>query len=77
MTMFNDMLFHLGGLPLMAGLPYSKSSKYYFVDPANGSDGNHGRTLDAPLATVAAGEDLCVANNHDTDDLPPTGLPSR
>ena len=38
MTTHQDMLFQLGGLPVMAGIPFSQNAKYYFVDPANGSD---------------------------------------
>ncbi|MFC2031566.1 hypothetical protein ACFLWA_12675 [Chloroflexota bacterium] len=66
MTTHQDMLFHLGGLPVMAGLPFSKGAKYYFVDVANGSDGNDGLSPKTPLATLIAAEDLCVANRHDT-----------
>jgi len=66
MTTVSDMLYHLGGLPVMAGVPFSASAKYYFVDSANGSDGNTGLTPDHALATVIAAEDKCVANQHDT-----------
>ncbi len=66
MTTHMDMLFHLGGLPVMAGLPFSKDAKYYFVDVATGSDGNDGLTPDRALASIIAAEDKCVANRHDT-----------
>ena len=66
MTKVSDMLYHLGGLPVMTGVPFSADAKYYFVDAANGSDGNDGLTPDAALATVIAAEDKCVANQHDT-----------
>ena len=66
MTTHNDMLFHLGGLPVMMGVPFGKYAKYYFVDPANGSDSNDGRSVEKALATLAAAEDKCVANQHDT-----------
>jgi len=66
MTTHNDMLFHLGGLPVMAGVPFSEKSKYYFVDPVNGSDNNTGLSVDKALATLSAAEDKCVANQHDT-----------
>jgi hypothetical protein len=65
MTTVSDMLFHLGGLPVMAGIPFTRDSKYYFVDPARGNDENNGLSLDNPLATIIAAEDLCVANQHD------------
>jgi hypothetical protein len=66
MTTVSDMLHHLGGLPVMAGLPYSRDAKYYFVDAALGSDDNDGRSPARPLATIIAAEDKCVANRHDT-----------
>ena len=66
MTTHQDMLYHLGGLPVMAGVPFSQDSKYYFVDAANGSDGNSGLSPDEALATIIQAEDMCVANQHDT-----------
>lgn len=66
MTTVSDMLYHLGGLPVMAGVPFSKYSKYYFVDVANGSDGNDGLSPVKPLATLITAEERCVANRHDT-----------
>ena len=66
MTTHNDMLYHLGGVPVMAGIPFGVNAKYYFVDPANGSDGNDGLSIDKALASLAAAEDKCVANQHDT-----------
>jgi len=66
MTQVADMLSHLGGLPVMAGLPFGVNAKYYFVDPANGSDGNDGLSIDTPLATITAAYGKCTANQHDT-----------
>ena len=66
MSKVSDMLYHLGGLPVMTGVPFSKNAKYYFVDVATGSDGNDGRTPDKALASIIAAEDKCVANQHDT-----------
>jgi len=66
MTTHQDMLYHLGGVPVGTSIPFGPNSKYYFVDPANGSDGNAGTNLDQPLATIAAAEAKCVANQHDT-----------
>ncbi|GAI34539.1 unnamed protein product, partial [marine sediment metagenome] len=66
MTTVSDMLFQLGGLPVMAGVPFCKDSKYYFVDARNGSDGNDGLSPDSPLATIIAAEAKMVANRHDT-----------
>jgi hypothetical protein len=66
MTKFGDMLYHLGGLPVMTGIPFGKNANYYFVDPANGSDGNSGLTPDEALATITAAYGKCTANQHDT-----------
>lgn len=73
MTKVSDMLYHLGGLPVLTGVPFCKDSKYYFVDARNGSDGNHGLTPDKPLATIITAEDRCVANRHDTVFIIGTG----
>lgn len=66
MTTFGDMVFSMGGVPVLPGLPFGKDANYYFVDPANGSDDNTGEDIDNPLATISAAEDKCTANQHDT-----------
>ena len=66
MPHFADMVYQLGGIPVMAGIPFGKNAKYYIVDPANGSDSNDGLSLDTALATLIAAEDKTVANQHDT-----------
>lgn len=66
MTMFQDMLYHLGGLPVMAGVPFHPLAQYYFVDPAGGSDSNAGTRLDKPLASLEAAYAKTTANQHDT-----------
>ncbi len=66
MTTVKDMLYQLGGSPVMAGIPFSKNAKYYFVDPANGSDGNSGLSPEEALAGIETAEGKCVANQHDT-----------
>lgn len=50
---------------VLSGIPRGPKSKVYCVDPANGSDSNSGISFKAPLATIAAAEELCVANQHD------------
>ncbi len=37
-----------------------------YVDPANGNDNNNGLAPDLAFATLAAAEDACIANQHDT-----------
>jgi hypothetical protein len=66
MTQFADMLSHLGGMPVMAGLPFGVNAKYYFVDPVNGSDGNDGLSIDSAVATLPVAYAKCTANQHDT-----------
>jgi len=66
MTTYSDLLRHLGGVPTLAGVPFGKNAKYYFVDPANGSDGNDGLSIEKALASLEAAEDKCAANQHDT-----------
>lgn len=65
MTTFGDLLRHLGGMPVNVPLPFTRDSKYYFVDPARGSDDNDGLSPATALAGLAAAEDKCVANQHD------------
>lgn len=65
MTQFSDLLYQLGGMPVLPGLPFSMNQKIYFVDPANGSDGNDGRTPENALAGLEAAYAKCVANQHD------------
>lgn len=62
----NDMLYHLGGVPVMGGIPFGPNASYFFVDPANGSDNNPGTSLDAPLASLERAYALTTANRHDT-----------
>ena len=66
MTTFADAVYQLGGLPVMAGIPFSKNARYFYLDPANGSDSNDGRSVDHPFATLAAAYAATTANQHDT-----------
>ena len=65
MTTYSDILYHMGGVPVMFNLPFTRDSKYYFVDPARGSNTNDGLTPDRALADCETGEDHCTANQHD------------
>lgn len=65
MTTFNDMLFGLGGIPAIGGLPFGKNANYYFVDPANGSSAGSG-DFDDPCDSIATAFAKCTANQHDT-----------
>lgn len=48
------------------GIPRGPDSQAYLVDTENGSDSNSGKNWEKPLLTIAAAEDLCVADQHDT-----------
>lgn len=50
---------------VLTGIPRGPKSKVYFMDPVNGSDANVGGSWLAPLKTLTAAEDKCVANQHD------------
>lgn len=47
----------VGGIPL--------TGTWYFVDPANGSDGNEGTSPEAPLDTLSRAHTLCTAGKND------------
>lgn len=47
------------------GIPRGPKSKVYLYDPVNGNDSNPGTSWQAPLLSLEAAEDLCVANRHD------------
>ena len=68
MTTYADMVYMLGGVPALAGVPFGPKAKYYFVDPSSAlaSDSNAGLDLERPLASLEAAEDKCVAGQHDT-----------
>lgn len=74
MPHFAGMVYQLGGVPALAGIPFGPLAKYYFVDATNGSDGNDGLSLDTALATLIAAEDKCVASRHDTVFIVGTSL---
>lgn len=53
------------GVPVIGGvggIPFT--GNYYFVDPANGADGNPG-SVELPLATLAGALAVCTAGNND------------
>jgi hypothetical protein len=66
MTTFSDMVYSMGGMPALAGVPFGPKAKYFFVDPANGSDSNNGQSLDQAMATIPAAYAQMTANQHDT-----------
>jgi hypothetical protein len=63
--MKQSVAFDIEKYLVLAGIPRGPKSKVYCVDPTNGSDLNAGTSFKAPLATITAAEELCVANQHD------------
>ena len=61
MTEFADMLYHLGGVPLLGGVPTMVKCNYYFVDALYGNDAYDGRSPDQAKATIAAAVTLMNA----------------
>lgn len=49
----------------LAGIPRSKNSRVFFVDPAGGDDDNLGDRWTKPLLTLEEAEDRCTANRND------------
>jgi len=65
MTTFGDMVYSLGGMPLMGGIPFSKNSKVFFVDAANGSASNDGLSPEHAKATISGAYALTTDGNND------------
>lgn len=65
MTAFQDMLYHMGGVPVGLGIPFGPDSRYFFVDPDNGNDDNNGRKSTQAKASLAAAYALTRADKHD------------
>jgi hypothetical protein len=71
MTTVNDMLFQLGGMPVLPPLPIAPGGTWYWVDPVNGSASNDGlapvlnNAGHGPLLTIAAAYAKTVDGHHD------------
>lgn len=49
----------------LIGVPRTKDSQVYLVDPVNGNDSNSGMRLNQPLATIEAAYAKCTTGQHD------------
>lgn len=58
--------YNLKAYAASLGIPQGPHSKVYLVDTEHGVDTNTGTTWETPLKTLAAAEDKCVTNHHDT-----------
>jgi len=53
------------GIPVLSGMPMPFTGTYFFVDPANGSDGNNGLSPSRALQTLYKAHSLCTAGKND------------
>lgn len=65
MTTVSDVLYQMGGVPVLSGIPFSQNSQAWFVDPANGNNNNDGQTVDTAFADIAQAHSSATANQHD------------
>lgn len=65
MTTFNDEVLHLGGVPVSPLLLGMNAGNAYFLDPANGSDSNDGRSPDNAFASLETAYAALTANQND------------
>ncbi len=65
MTTFGDMVFQMGGVPVLSGIPFGPNSKVFFVDPVNGDDDNNGLSPKYAFAGIEEALDNCTSGNND------------
>lgn len=62
MSVTNDVLFHMGGVPVHGDFT---TGSVFFVDSTTGSDGNTGKKPTQAFATLDKATNACTANKHD------------
>ena len=62
MTTHNDMIYALGGVPVLGEMT---TGNVFFVDSVHGSDGNKGNKPSKAFATLDKATNSCTANNND------------
>lgn len=65
MSMTQDLLYHLGGVPVASMLPFYNGGKVFFVDSFQGSDSNRGHTPKNALRTVSTAYSLARDGKND------------
>lgn len=53
------------GIPVLGGANIPFTGKYYFVNPATGSDGNTGTSVGRPFQTLYKAHSVCTSGNND------------
>lgn len=65
-THFSGLVYQLGGMPVLPyGLPIPPGGTWYFVDPANGNNGNDGKTPETAVADLATAYGKCTDGQND------------
>ena len=62
MSVTNDVLFHMGGVPVHGEMT---TGSVFFVDSVTGSDGNTGKKPSKPFKTMDKATNSCTANKGD------------
>ena len=62
MSTTNDVLYHMGGVPVHGDMT---TGSCFFVSSVTGSDGNTGKKPSKPFATLDKATNMCTANKHD------------
>lgn len=65
MSTTNDILYHMGGVPVMSGIPFGPDSKAWFVAPGSGSDSNSGTTPKKAFRSLSQAHTAARANKND------------
>ena len=65
MTTFADGVYQFGGAPVGTLPFFGKQSKTFFVDPANGADGNDGTAPNRAFATLYQAHAKMTAGHND------------
>lgn len=65
MTTFADTVFQLGGMPILNGVPAPFTGKWWWVNPASGSDDNSGTKPTDALGSLYGALNHAVAGRND------------
>lgn len=69
MSIAPDMLYHMGGVPVMSGVYSNPWGTHYFVDGTNGNDNNSGKTPGTAKATIQSAVTASTADTASRGDV--------